>query len=143
MRRSATRRTSPTGRSRSMSSTSERRVRCVVEDDVYWGRRDGSQIVLADGRAVDESAVTFLAPVVPSKIIAVHLTYRSRVEEYAARVPQFPSYFMKPPSSLNGHRSPIPKALGARFLNYEGEVAAVVGRRMKGVGVDDALECVA
>ena len=46
----------------------------------------------------------YLAPVEPTKILAVHLTYRSRVEEYAARIPPQPSYFMKPPTTLNGHR---------------------------------------
>ena len=40
---------------------------------------------------------------------------------------------MKPPSALNGHRGEVRRPLGARFLNYEGELAVVVGRRMKGV----------
>ena len=65
------------------------------------------------------------------------------IEEYAARTPSEPSYFMKPPSSLNRHGGTIPKPRGSRFLNYEGEVAAVIGRRMKGVPVDAALDYVA
>ena len=73
----------------------------------------------------------------------MHLTYRSRVEEYAARTPPEPSYFVKPPTTLNGHRRPVPMARGARFLNYEGELAVVVGRRMKGVALDEALAHVA
>jgi 5-oxopent-3-ene-1,2,5-tricarboxylate decarboxylase / 2-hydroxyhepta-2,4-diene-1,7-dioate isomerase len=83
------------------------------------------------------------APAPPTKIVAVHLTYRSRIEEYGARTPAEPSYFLKPPSTLNHHRGDIPKPRGARFLNYEGEVAVVVGRRMKGVSLDDALDYVA
>ena len=85
----------------------------------------------------------FLAPVEPSKIIATHLTYRSRVEEYAARTPPEPSYFMKPPTTLNGHRGVLRRPRGARFLNYEGEVAVVVGRRMHGVAERDVLDHVA
>jgi len=81
-------------------------------------------------------------PVAPSKIIAVHLTYRSRIEEYAARTPPEPSYFMKPPSTLNYDGGVIRRPRGARFLNYEGELAVVIGERMKGVGVDDALNYV-
>jgi 5-oxopent-3-ene-1,2,5-tricarboxylate decarboxylase/2-hydroxyhepta-2,4-diene-1,7-dioate isomerase len=100
--------------------------------------------VLLDGggelAAVD---ATFLAPVEPTKIIATHLTYRSRVEEYRARVPAEPSYFMKPPSTLNGHRGVLRRPRGARFLNYEGEVAAVIGRPMHGVPESDALGYVA
>jgi 5-oxopent-3-ene-1,2,5-tricarboxylate decarboxylase/2-hydroxyhepta-2,4-diene-1,7-dioate isomerase len=58
-------------------------------------------------------------------------------------MPPEPSYFVKPPSTLNGHRRPIRMAQGARFLNYEGELAVVVGRRMKGVPIDEALSYVA
>jgi 5-oxopent-3-ene-1,2,5-tricarboxylate decarboxylase/2-hydroxyhepta-2,4-diene-1,7-dioate isomerase len=76
----------------------------------------------------------------PSKIVAVHLSYPSRVEEYAARTPDEPSYFLKPPSSLARHGDEIVRPRGCRYLNYEGEVAVVVGRRMKRVPVDDALD---
>jgi 5-oxopent-3-ene-1,2,5-tricarboxylate decarboxylase/2-hydroxyhepta-2,4-diene-1,7-dioate isomerase len=121
----------------------ERRVRVEVDGEPRWGRRDGEKIVLEDGTEVVEADALYLAPVEPTKIFAVHLTYRSRVEEYAARTPPEPSYFVKPPTTLNGHRRPVRMAKGARFLNYEGELAVVVGRRMKGVAVDDVLSYVA
>jgi 5-oxopent-3-ene-1,2,5-tricarboxylate decarboxylase/2-hydroxyhepta-2,4-diene-1,7-dioate isomerase len=76
----------------------------------------------------------------PSKIIGVHLSYPSRVEEYGAQAPDEPSYFLKPPSSLARHGDEIVRPLGCRYLNYEGEVAVVVGRRMKRVREADALE---
>ena len=120
-----------------------RRVRVEVDGESRWGRREGDVIALDDGSTVAEQDAAYLAPVEPSKILAVHLTYRSRVEEYAARTPPEPSYFVKPPTTLNGHRRPVPMARGARFLNYEGELAVVVGRRMKGVALDDALAHVA
>ena len=62
--------------------------------------------MLDDGREIAEADAAYLAPVEPTKIFAVHLTYRSRVEEYAARLPPEPSYFVKPPTTLNGHRGP-------------------------------------
>jgi len=117
-------------------------VRVEVDGEARWGSRDGDEIVLSDGVRIAEAEATYLAPAVPSKILAVHLTYRSRVEEYAARTPPQPSYFMKPPTTLNGHRRPVLMARGARFLNYEGELAVVIGRRMKGVPVDEILEYV-
>ena len=120
-----------------------RRVRVEVDGEPRWGRRGGDRIVLDDGSALAEADAFYLAPVEPTKIIAVHLTYRSRIEEYAARTPPEPSYFVKPPTTLNGHRRPVRMAKGARFLNYEGELAVVVGRRMKGVPLDRALEHVA
>jgi 5-oxopent-3-ene-1,2,5-tricarboxylate decarboxylase/2-hydroxyhepta-2,4-diene-1,7-dioate isomerase len=47
---------------------------------------------------------------------------------------------MKPPTTLNGHRRPVLMAKGAQFLNYEGELAVIVGTRMKGVPVDEVLD---
>jgi 5-oxopent-3-ene-1,2,5-tricarboxylate decarboxylase/2-hydroxyhepta-2,4-diene-1,7-dioate isomerase len=118
-------------------------VRVAFDGAVVWGRRDGGYIVLEDGRRLPEAEAVYLAPVEPSKILAVHLSYRSRIEEYAARIPPEPSFFMKPPSALAGHRGEIPRPRGTRFLNYEGELAVVVGRRMKGVRAGEALDYVA
>ncbi|HET9125931.1 MAG TPA: fumarylacetoacetate hydrolase family protein [Solirubrobacteraceae bacterium] len=123
--------------------TEPRRVRIVLDGTPHTGSRSGDRITLEDGRTIAEADAVYLAPVQPSKIIAVHLTYRSRIEEYRARTPPEPSYFMKPPTTLNGHRGTINRPRGARFLNYEGELAVVIGERMKGVGVDRALDHVA
>ena len=100
-------------------------------------RGDGFELTVADVQQ-------WLSPVTPTKIIATHLTYRSRAEEYKmARLPQTPSYFIKPPSSLSGHRAPVVRPVGCRFLNYEGEVAVVIGRRCRGVSIAEALDYVA
>ena len=116
----------------------------LVEGAARWGHLDGATIVLdEDGGTVPESEAVYLAPVEPTKIIATHLTYRSRVEEYAARTPAEPSYFMKPPTTLNGHRGVLRRPRGAQFLNYEGEVAVVVGGQMHGVPQSDVLAYVA
>jgi 5-oxopent-3-ene-1,2,5-tricarboxylate decarboxylase/2-hydroxyhepta-2,4-diene-1,7-dioate isomerase len=123
--------------------TEPRRVRVGVDGIPRWGRRDGDTIMLDDGGAIAEAEATYLAPVQPSKIIAVHLTYRTRIEEYAANTPPYPSYFMKPPTTLNGHRGAINRPHGTQFLNYEGELAVVIGRRMKGVPEREALDHVA
>ncbi len=120
-----------------------RRVRVTVNGTAQWGRLDGNAIELESGERIEEATATYLAPVQPSKIIATHLTYRSRVEEYAARTPPEPSYFMKPPTTLNGHRCALRRPKGARFLNYEGEVAVVIGTRMHGVSQDTVLDHVA
>jgi 5-oxopent-3-ene-1,2,5-tricarboxylate decarboxylase / 2-hydroxyhepta-2,4-diene-1,7-dioate isomerase len=75
----------------------------------------------------------------PTKIVAVHLNYSSRVEEYGARTPEFPSYFLKPPNTLARHGDEIVRPRGCRYLNYEGEIALIVARRMKRVAEPDAL----
>lgn len=120
-----------------------RLVRVAIDGYGCWGHLDGDQVVLDSGRRLPASEVTFLAPVTPSKIIAVHLTFRSRIDEYQAKVPPAPSYFMKPTTALNGHRQPLRRPVGAQFLNYEGEVAAVIGRTMHGVPESDVLDYVA
>jgi 5-oxopent-3-ene-1,2,5-tricarboxylate decarboxylase / 2-hydroxyhepta-2,4-diene-1,7-dioate isomerase len=117
----------------------------VLRDGVpTWGRLDGDAVVLDDGGVIAEADAHYLAPVQPSKILATHLTYRSRVEEYAmARPPQEPAWFLKPPTALNGHRQPVRRPEGAQYLNYEGELAVVVGRRMRQVPESEALDHVA
>jgi 5-oxopent-3-ene-1,2,5-tricarboxylate decarboxylase / 2-hydroxyhepta-2,4-diene-1,7-dioate isomerase len=117
-----------------------RRVRIESEGTPAWGELRDGEIVLDGGSALDPAAVKWLAPVEPSKILAVHLTYRSRLVDYDARQPAEPSYFMKPPSSLNGHLGEIRRPRGAHFLNYEGELAVIVGKRMHGVREADVLD---
>jgi 5-oxopent-3-ene-1,2,5-tricarboxylate decarboxylase / 2-hydroxyhepta-2,4-diene-1,7-dioate isomerase len=73
----------------------------------------------------------------PSKIVAVHLNYRSRAEE-RGRVPATPSYFFKPPSSLAGDGDLIVRPQGCELLCYEGEIALVIGTAARRVSVDDA-----
>ena len=117
------------------------RVRIEIGGDRVWGRLEGERVITDDGRDLAAADVRWLAPVAPSKIIAVHLTYRSRLLEYAvARMPAQPSYFIKPPSTLNGHLRAVRRPAGTRFLNYEGELAVIVGRRMSGVAERDVLD---
>jgi 5-oxopent-3-ene-1,2,5-tricarboxylate decarboxylase/2-hydroxyhepta-2,4-diene-1,7-dioate isomerase len=125
------------------TSGAGRRVRVLHDGAPVWGRRAGDAIVLDDGTRIDEAGATYLAPAEPTKIIAVHLTYTSRLDEYAARYPAYPSYFLKPPTTLNGHRGVVRRPAGTQFLNYEGELAVVVGRRMHGVPESEALAHVA
>lgn len=122
-----------------------KRARIELDGRPVWGRWEDGAVVLDDGRRVAETDARWLPPLEapPSKILATHLTYRSRAEEYAmARLPATPSYFMKPPSSLSAHRRPVARPRGCRFLNYEGELAVVIGERCSGTSVADALRYV-
>src|SRR5215216_6058389 len=119
-----------------------RKLRVLRDGAPEWGVREGDEVVLDSGDRIPKAGAHYLAPVEPTKIMAVHLTYLSRVEEYAARTPPQPSYFLKPPTTLNGHRGVIRRPRGTEFLNYEGELAVIVGRRMKGVAERDALSYV-
>jgi 5-oxopent-3-ene-1,2,5-tricarboxylate decarboxylase / 2-hydroxyhepta-2,4-diene-1,7-dioate isomerase len=120
-----------------------RHVRIEVDGEPVWGTPAGDLIELQEGLAVDEASARYLAPVEPTKIVATHLTYRSRAEEYRMeRLPSAPSYFLKPPSSVSAHRAQVARPRGCRFLNYEGEIAVVIGERCLGASVGDALRYV-
>jgi 5-oxopent-3-ene-1,2,5-tricarboxylate decarboxylase / 2-hydroxyhepta-2,4-diene-1,7-dioate isomerase len=120
-----------------------RHVRIEHDGRAVEGELDGDT-VRADGLELKLDEVRRWLPAVePGKILATHLTYRSRAEEYRmAQLPRTPSYFMKPPSSLSAHREPVVRPKGCRFLNYEGEIAVVIGRRCRGASLDDALDYV-
>ena len=105
--------------------------------------RDGDELVAGDGRRVPESAAVHLAPTEPTKIIATHLTYRSRVDEFMASFPSAPTYFHKPTTSLNSHGGAVIRPQGCRYLNYEGEIAIVIGAVTRNVSPADALGHVA
>ena len=120
-----------------------KRVRIELDGRPTWGTATGAGVELEDGRVVAEADARYLAPAEPSKIVATHLTYRSRAIEYRmARLPPVPSYFLKPPSSVSAHRAPVARPRGCRYLNYEGEIAVVIGERCLGATVDDALRYV-
>jgi len=76
-----------------------------------------------------------VTPPPPSKIIAVHLNYRSRAEQ-RGRIPTVPSYFLKPPSSLAADGDVVVRPRGTELLAFEGEVAIVVGARARQVSPD-------
>jgi 5-oxopent-3-ene-1,2,5-tricarboxylate decarboxylase / 2-hydroxyhepta-2,4-diene-1,7-dioate isomerase len=121
-----------------------RQARIEHDGAPTWARVAGAALELDDGTRLDAGEARYLPPADPSKIIATHLTYRSRAEEYRmARLPDAPSYFMKPPSSLSAHGAPVARPRGCRFLNYEGEIAVVIGERCRGASIDDALSYVA
>jgi 5-oxopent-3-ene-1,2,5-tricarboxylate decarboxylase / 2-hydroxyhepta-2,4-diene-1,7-dioate isomerase len=105
--------------------------------------RDGDHLVAADDRRVAAADAAHLPPCVPTKIVAVHLNHRSRVEEFRARLPAAPTYFHKPVSALVGHGGAVVRPGGCRYLNYEGEVAIVIGRPCRGVTPGEARNYIA
>jgi 2-keto-4-pentenoate hydratase/2-oxohepta-3-ene-1,7-dioic acid hydratase in catechol pathway len=106
-------------------------------------RRDGDSLVAGDGRRVSVSDAVHLPPVTPTKILAVHLNHRSRVAEFQARLPAAPTYFSKPVSALVAHGGTVLRPAGCKYLNYEGEVAIVIGRACRGVPRSQAGEYIA
>lgn len=76
------------------------------------------------------------------KVVAVHINYPSRAAQ-RGRTPAQPSYFLKPSSSLALSESPVERPAGCELLGYEGEIALVIGKAGRRVGIEDAWSHVA
>jgi len=100
--------------------------------------RDGDRLRAGDGREVKADEAIHLPPVEPGKIIAVHLNYTSRVREFQTALPPAPTYFQKPTSALNAHKGAVVRPEGCKWLNYEGEIAIVIGRTARNVSPAEA-----
>ncbi len=87
----------------------------------------------------------FLPPVLaPEKIVCVGINYANRNADYGeAEAPKYPSVFYRAPGSLVGHRQPIVRPRESEQLDYEGEVALVIGRVGRRVAPERALNYVA
>ena len=92
------------------------------------------------GRTVRRADVTLLAPVVPSKVIAVGLNYKSHLGETPAA--KYPGLFAKMPTSIVGPEAEIVIPPGAANVHFEGELVVIIGRRAKNVSVADAPQYV-
>ena len=117
--------------------------RILLDGAVVQVVRDGAELVAADGRRVAADEAVHLPPCTPTKIVAVHLNHRSRVEEFQVRLPAAPTYFHKPVSALLGHGGAVVRPDGCQYLNYEGEVAIVIGRPCRGITPEQAAEYIA
>jgi 5-oxopent-3-ene-1,2,5-tricarboxylate decarboxylase/2-hydroxyhepta-2,4-diene-1,7-dioate isomerase len=100
--------------------------------------REGDELVTADGRRVPAGGAHHLPPCRPTKIVCIHLNYESRVKEFLATLPPAPTFFHKPISALNAHGGEVVRPPRCRYLNYEGEIAIVIGRECRHVAPEDA-----
>jgi 2-keto-4-pentenoate hydratase/2-oxohepta-3-ene-1,7-dioic acid hydratase in catechol pathway len=85
-----------------------------------------------------------LAPIQPAAIICIGLNYRRHAQETNAKIPQFPVVFFKGPNTVQHPGEPIllPRQLRSEEVDYECELAVVIGRRCKNVPRAKALEYV-
>lgn len=80
----------------------------------------------------------------PPAILAIGLNYRQHALETGAKIPEYPILFYKAPGSLQGHGGPIelPRHLRSDEVDYECELAVVIGKRCKNVSPEEALDYV-
>lgn len=102
------------------------------------------QVTSAGGQqeALDENR---LAPVIvaPQKIICVGLNYRNHIREMGRDLPEFPTLFTKYPESLIGPRDQIQLPPESNAVDWEGELALVVGATVRRASPEQAAEAIA
>ena len=83
-----------------------------------------------------------LAPPVPrpGKVLCLGLNYADHAREAGAELPAYPSVFMRAASSLAGHGEPAPRPRVSHRMDFEAELACVIGRRARYVSRDAALD---
>ncbi len=107
--------------------------RILLDGYAVQVERHGDTLTASDGRRVGIEDAVHLPPCEPTKIIAVHLNYASRTEEFMTKLPGAPTYFHKPVSALNAHKGAVVRPKGCRWLNFEGEIVIVIGRTCRNV----------
>lgn len=105
--------------------------------------REGELLVVADGRRVAIADAQHLPPAQPTKIIAVHLNYDSRTQEFMTKLPAAPTYFQKPLTAINSHKGAVVRPEGCKWLNYEGEIVIVIGKTCRNISPAEAGEYIA
>ncbi|MGC2169484.1 MAG: fumarylacetoacetate hydrolase family protein [Acidimicrobiales bacterium] len=117
--------------------------RIVLDGNVVEVLRDGDSLVAPDGRRVEAASAAHLAPASPSKILCCHLNHVSRVREFQISLPPAPTWFQKPVSALNSHGGAVVRPANCHYLNYEGEIAIVIGRTARNIALADARHYIA
>jgi 2-keto-4-pentenoate hydratase/2-oxohepta-3-ene-1,7-dioic acid hydratase in catechol pathway len=95
---------------------------------------------LPTGETAPLGDVLLLAPVLPSKMVCVGKNYAAHAEEFGMDVPEEPLLFLKPSTAVIGPGDPIRLLPISRRIDYEGELAVVIGRLARGVRAEDAFK---
>ncbi|MGD0783226.1 MAG: fumarylacetoacetate hydrolase family protein [Candidatus Aminicenantales bacterium] len=109
-----------------------------LDEEISYGVLDGESLHPLRGplfgdhtvgdRSIPLGRVTVLAPVLPSKIVAVGLNYRDHAAERGNPLPEEPLLFIKPSTAVIGPHEPIIYPAMSKRVDYEGELACVIGR---------------
>ena len=130
-----------------------RYIRYAYEDLKFWGMLLTDDLIqpltaapylsgVPLGQPVPLMSVRLLAPCEPGKIVAVGKNYRDHIAEFDSSVPETPILFIKPSTAVNDPGSPIvlpPPALSRR-VDFECELAVLIGKRARHVKADQARD---
>lgn len=109
--------------------------------EIFYGEIKGERVIVDRTLYCDtfmQRELELLPPTLPSKIICVGLNYRDHAKELGMPVPENPLLFLKPPSAVIGHLGKIVYPDKTGHMDYEAELAVIIGRRCKNVQAEDA-----
>ena len=105
---------------------------------VLWGTPYHDGLKNTTGEVMSLPEVTLLAPCEPSKIVALGLNYRDHAAEFGHPIPEEPLIFLKPSTAVIGPDEDIVYPAMSRRVDYEAELAVVIGRTCSHVPEDEA-----
>lgn len=108
------------------------------EDEIRVLEGTFFQDPIPTGEQVPLYDVLLLAPVLPSKLVCVGKNYAAHAAEFGSEVPEEPLLFLKPSTAVIGPNDPIALLPISRRIDYEGELAVVIGRIARNVAAEDA-----
>lgn len=124
--------------------------RFLINDRIYSGTLRGQMVDLVKGEPWGElkylqmsyplSKVKLLLPLLPGKIFCIGRNYRNHVLELGHELPTEPVVFMKPPSALIGPGESIVLPDWAGRIDYEGELAVVIGKACRNIAPEEACD---
>lgn len=127
-------------------------VRFKAGDDIAYGLAEGEGVTLYQGSPfvaweptetlIPWESVQLLAPVLPSKVMAVGKNYVDHADEMASDVPEEPLIFMKPATSVVGPNAHVVKPSISDEVHHEAELAVVIGKVARNIRAEDASQYV-
>ena len=116
-----------------------RAEQAVLKDDVFYTLQDGTPT----GRTIPRDGARLLAPVVPRQVILIGMNYAAHAAETGMAPPEAPVVLLKAPNAVIGPEAPIVlPAMAPDEVDYEAELVIVIGREVKDVSEEQALDSV-
>jgi 2-keto-4-pentenoate hydratase/2-oxohepta-3-ene-1,7-dioic acid hydratase in catechol pathway len=114
-------------------------------NNTFYGEVDDGKVASVEGSFMEceLSDLEILPPSTPSKVVCVGLNYHDHAKELGLSVPDEPILFIKPPSSVIGQHGKIMCPKISKRVDYEAELAIVIGKRCKNITYDRAYDVIA
>jgi 2-keto-4-pentenoate hydratase/2-oxohepta-3-ene-1,7-dioic acid hydratase in catechol pathway len=104
---------------------------------IHYSGTDATNIGKATNDSIALADAELLAPVMPSKIVAVGRNYAEHAKELGNEAPSEPIIFLKPPSAVNHPNGTIVRPPQSQRVDFEGELAIIIGKSARDVRRDD------